>query len=202
MNPREAGIVDNLVGYQWSSYPAYIGKAKPIKWLERDHVYGYLSAKRGKAKSYQAFVEEKDLDIDVESFYSRKRGLPILGDEHFIEEINRKAVKENSEATYTEQKQIKITMDQINDLVGQVFGVTVEEIVTSRKGRGLKNQPRRVAMYLAQEIGDYRLNDIAKRFGLAHYGGVSNAIYRVKQELIDDRKLMKTVKSIIKRLDP
>ena len=202
LNPLEAGMVDNLTGYQWSSYPAYIEKIKPQKWLERDHVYGYLTSKRVKAKCYQEFVEEKDLDIDVESFYSRKRMLPILGDEHFIEEISRKAAKDNSEATYKEQKPLKVTMDQIIGLVGQVFGVATEEIVTSRKGSGLKNQPRRVAMYLAQEIGDYRLNDIAERFGLAHYGGVANAIYRVKQELDNDRKLMKSVKSIIKRLDP
>ena len=93
-------------------------------------------------------------------------------------------------------------MDQIIDLVGQVFGVATEKIVTSRKGCGLKNQPGRVAMYLAQEIGDYRLNDIAERFELAHYGGVANAIYRVKQELIDDKRLKKAAKSIIKRLDP
>ena len=194
-------MVVSLADYQWSSYPAYIGKVKPPKWLERDLVYGYLTSKRGKAKRYREFVEETGLDSETESFYSKQRVLPILGDEHFIEEVGRKTVKKPCETAYIERQQLKVTMDQIIDRVAQVMGVTSEEIVTSRKGRGMKNLPRMVAMYLCQEV-DYRLAEIAVRFGLAHYGGVSSAIYRVKQELENDRRLRNSVKRIINGLDP
>jgi chromosomal replication initiation ATPase DnaA len=57
-------------------------------------------------------------------------------------------------------------------------------------------------MYLAQQIGGYRLTEIAEAFGLKHYGGVSNAIYMIKQEMEQDAKLNRSVNSIINRFDP
>jgi chromosomal replication initiation ATPase DnaA len=57
-------------------------------------------------------------------------------------------------------------------------------------------------MYLAQHKGDHRLTEIAEAFGLKHYGGVSNAIYDVRQAIINDRSLRKEINTIINRFDP
>ena len=57
-------------------------------------------------------------------------------------------------------------------------------------------------MYLAQRKGDHRLTEIAEAFGLKHYGGVSNAIYDVRQAIINDRRLRKEINAIINRFDP
>ena len=66
----------------------------------------------------------------------------------------------------------------------------------------MKNQPRKLAMYLAQRIGDYRLTEIAKVFSLTHYGGVSNAINSIKQDISSDPQLQQSVDAIINRFDP
>ena len=36
LNPIRAKMVDKLDSYPWSSYPAYVGKRKPLAWLEID----------------------------------------------------------------------------------------------------------------------------------------------------------------------
>lgn len=43
-------------------------------------------------------------------------------------------------------------------------------------------------MYLAQKQGDYRLQEIAAFFGLAHYGSVSCAIFQITEIKIAERQ--------------
>jgi len=54
-------------------------------------------------------------------------------------------------------------------------------------------------MYLAQRVGGYRLGEIAEAFGLAYYGGVSNAVFMVKQEMDQDVKLRRNINTIINK---
>ena len=67
---------------------------------------------------------------------------------------------------------------------------------------GRQNSPRKVAMYLAQKRGGYRLSEITAAFGLSHYGGVSNAIHAITEMLKVDRKLGKKINAITNRFDP
>ena len=46
------------------------------------------------------------------------------------------------------------------------------------------------------------MNEIGEFFGLKGYGGVSSAIYMVKQALEQDAKLREITNNIINRLDP
>lgn len=58
-NPIEAGLVNHLVGYPWSSYPYYAGACpSSAKWLYTREVYEQLNIKRMFAKKYQLFVEQ------------------------------------------------------------------------------------------------------------------------------------------------
>jgi hypothetical protein len=60
-----------------------------------------------------------------------------------------------------------------------------------RKVRKIKNDPRKVVMYIAQKIWDYRLKEIMSTLSLNHYGSASNAIYRIANELIENAVLQK-----------
>jgi chromosomal replication initiation ATPase DnaA len=44
-------------------------------------------------------------------------------------------------------------------------------------------------MYVAQQLGDHRLSDIAEYFGLQHYGGVSSVISDISRRLRDENQL-------------
>lgn len=201
-NPLEARLVGRLEDHVWSSYRSYIGQSKPEPWLYRQEVYGQLNSKRQLARKYQAYVNENDGDDVLEGFYSRERLSPILGDEDFIEGIKDKYYEVTEEASYREKRRLSLSMEKIVEAVCDRFRVSDVEIYPVRKGPGAKNQPRQISMYLCQNIGGYRLHEIAEHFGLGHYGGVSNAIYRLKQDIAVDPKLTRAVDAIINRFDP
>jgi len=201
-NPVDAGTVRRLQDYPWSSYPSYIGKRAPEPWLYRQEVYGQLQGTRQLAKTYQAFVNDRHWDETITDFYQRERWGPILGDKIFIERIRSKWDAAAGEIAYVERQGLRPSIDEIVKAVCDYYGIAEKEVYTVRKGRGVTNRPRKLAMYLAQKIGGYRLNDIANAFGLRHYGGVSNAIYMIRQEMEEDTKFNRKVNTIINRFDP
>ena len=201
-NPLEAGMVDHLENYEWSSYRSYIGDCAAENWLFLHEVYGQLNTNKPFAREYQAYMSEGLMDKDLKDFYSRKHRDPILGNERFIEGIKGFLGKENLEVAYNEKKRLRPGIGTIVEAVSAYSQVSVKDIYQVKKGRGVKNQPRKLAMYLAQRIGGFRLNEIGEFFGLKGYGGVSSAIYTVKQALEQDAELRKVTNNIINRLDP
>jgi chromosomal replication initiation ATPase DnaA len=96
----------------------------------------------------------------------------------------------------------KPTIDELVSEVAVYFGTKIEFLTKPAKGRGARNNPRKVAMYVAQQVGDHRLSDIAEYFGLQHYGGVSSAISDITRRMKDEKQLRNQLKDIIKRFDP
>ena len=201
-NPLEAGMVSRLENYVWSSYRSYIGYSAAEKWLYHREIYGQLNTNKSVEKEYRTYVNESSMDENLKDFYSRKRWNPILGSDGFIESIKGLLGKDISEVTYKEKKRIRPNIEAIVEAVSICCRVPAKEIWMVKKGRGIKNQPRKLAMYLAQKIGGFRLNEISEFFGLKGYGGVSSAIYMVKQALEQDAELRKVKNSVINRLDP
>ena len=183
LNPLEAKMVTSLEAYSWSSYPAYIGKCKAAKWLTTDEIYGQLTVGRHRAKRYRHYVEDVESDEEVQVFYGKSRMPPVFGGKGFIAGIVKRMSGVRSEAEVARKDRLFIMpgLDEIVAKVATHYKVSPEELVTSRRGRGAGNFPRKVAMYVAQVRGQYRLIEIADYFGLSHYGGVSSAISAVTQ---------------------
>lgn len=202
LNPIDARVVKKLSDYRWSSYPAFIKKNKVEKWLSVDEVYNQLTVKRNKARRYREYVEEVEVGEDIKAFYSKSRLSPILGDQSFAESVLAEDLSKNIEVPRYSRLVGRPSIDDIVEVVALAYKVNVKSVLEIRKGRGLKNTPRKMAMYLAQYLGDYKLTEIALHFGLRHYGGVASAVNAVKGEINSDRHTMKIFNSIIKRLDP
>ncbi len=201
-NPLEAGMVDNLEDYAWSSYRSYIGDCAKEEWLYLHEVYGQLNTNKPVAKEYKAYMNQGQIDEDLKAFYGRKHREPILGNERFCEGIKGFLGKETSEVARSEKKRLRPGIGVIVETVAAFCQVSEKDIYQVKKGRGVKNQPRKLAMYLAQRIGGFRLNEIGEFFGLKGYGGVSSAIYMVKHALEQDAELRIIENIIINRLDP
>ena len=193
-------MVNELEHYPWSSYSAYIGRSPSPSWLFRSEVYGQVSEAVNKAERYRLFMKDIALDEALINFYDKERLAPILGDELFINTLD--LVDKLTETSRKERVIKRSSLTRIVAETGKAFGISVEEILIHQKGRGHKNMPRKIAMYLGQKIGDYRLNEMASFFGLRHYGGVSSAVYAVVEALKLDEVLSKKINDIINRLDP
>ena len=96
----------------------------------------------------------------------------------------------------------ELKIEKIVSLVSDTFSISKDSFLSSRKGKGVRNRPRKVAMYLCLHQAGFRLKDIAKAFNLAHYGGVSLAVGAFKKDIAEDLIFCKQVNSIINRLDP
>ncbi len=85
LNPVRAKMVEEPEEWQWSSYLATGGKAKPHPCLTTDWVLGQFSGKRGKAEQeYQKFVH---WGIGQKSIWTEVRGQTLLGEEAFLEQL-------------------------------------------------------------------------------------------------------------------
>ena len=88
------------------------------------------------------------------------------------------------------------------ELLSDTFSISKDRLLSSRKGKGVRNRPRKVAMYLCLHQAGFWLKDIVKAFNLAHYGGVSLAVGAFKKDIAEDLIFYKQVNSIINRLAP
>ena len=200
LNPLAAKMVNDLEHYPWSSYSAYIGKSPSPTWLVRSEIYGQISVSDNKAEHYRLFMKNIALNEVLINFYGKQRLAPVLGDELFINKLC--LVDEATETPRKDKVKKGPSLTEIVVETGKAFSISVEEVLSNQKGRGRKNMPRKIAMYLGQKIGDYRLNEMASFFGLSHYGGISSAIYSVVEALKLNGDLTKKINIIINRLDP
>ena len=202
LNPLNAGMVARLDKYRWSSYCAYIGLRSAEQWLYLDQVYGQLNTSQLESLVYRSYVEDGQIDDGLIRFYQAGKPNPILGDDRFREDVKGVLSEDLLEISYYEKKKLKPDVARIVEEVAFFYGVTEGELLQVKKGRGMRNQPRQLAMYLAQRVGGCRLREVADYFGLNHYGGVSYAVSMIKVALADDETLRLEVNIIINRLDP
>lgn len=88
LNPVRAGVVDDPGDWPWSSYRATAGLEKAPRWLATNAILSTFGHRKGKArKAYRAFVQE---GIDAKSVWSGLNGQVFLGDNRFVERMQRK----------------------------------------------------------------------------------------------------------------
>ncbi len=70
-NPIEVKGVDSdsLLQHPWSSYLAYINKAKPEPWLAREKIYAMMGHKQ-RYVGYRTYVDA-GVDEDIKRFYNK-----------------------------------------------------------------------------------------------------------------------------------
>ncbi len=127
-NPIETKrpLVQQLEDYPWSSYPAYINKAKTPDWLERDKTYQMLG-KRQRYQAYKNYVLE-GIDEDIAQYYNKGNQASIIGSKDFREMI----YEEELGQTEAEKKANIIKPDQtIAEITGNVakYYKTTEETI-------------------------------------------------------------------------
>jgi len=188
-------IVEKLSRYPWSSYRAYINKAKTPSWLYREFTYGIL-AHKNKYKAYERFVSHGN-DKEIENTYSRNYLPSILGTKAFKEMVFNKLLSDKS----TEQKSKiinqKISMPTIVEVIATDYGIDAQKILLKKLGRQSNFEARKIAIYLCQELTGEYLRVIAIYFNLSHIGSVSYNSSKIRRKRKDDKKFAKRLDEII-----
>jgi len=190
LNPFEAGLVNDLTKYHWSSYRCYIGYDKSPDWLHINFVYSYFTGDHLNAQ-YKKYTEIGN-DVIIKEFYSSEKIKPILSTDNFLKNLNIGPVK-STEITVTERLAVKWSLSEILNVVKKVTGETHEGIV--RSTRGHKNIPRSLFIYLSRKIAGHKLNSIADCLSNCHYSTISRALVQFEMSLMNDENL-NSLKSI------
>ena len=89
LNPVRAGMVTHPGKYPWSSYRAMVGEVATPRWLASDVLLGQFGKRRSEARRrYRQFVLE---GMGGATLWAELRQQIYLGDERFVERMQRKA---------------------------------------------------------------------------------------------------------------
>jgi len=191
-------LVEHLSDYRWSSYSSYINKFRSQQWLKRDLVYDLLGARQRYA-AYRRYVE-LGLDEEIEKFYGKGNQPAILGSDDFIKAITDK-YKDKKPAIDRSQGNHP-TIEMIIKATAKAFEVDPSTIRLSSRGRGSKNIPRWVALYLCRELSQSRLVEIADAFGMVHISGINRAVYKLQPIMKENGPVNSFLKVLYQELTP
>jgi len=162
LNPVRANMVKDIRQWPWSSYPAMIGASACPSWLSINWLLSQFGNQRGRCREqYVRFVEE---GINKKRIWDSLNQQVYLGNDDFVDRI-------------------KSTLGDRNDLT------EVPKAQWKQAGKSLDNyaseyEDRNEAMARAYLDGCYRMNEIAKQFGV-HYATVSRAVKRHEKGMLD-----------------
>jgi putative transposase len=193
-NPLEAGIVDNLDKYRWSSHKGYLSDSKKWNWLHKNFILSFFSREKDKGiKRYREFVSVEAPEKVNKVLAGRK--LPsVLGGEGFINNVKEKFFDRKLYEEIPDSRSLAPDVERIQEIVCGAYNVSKDDLLLSR--RGFFNEPRNVAIYLSRRINGERLKEIGREFGIKKYSSVSSIIERMKSEILKSRDLKARVKRL------
>jgi chromosomal replication initiator protein len=93
----------------------------------------------------------------------------------------------------------QISIDRIQDLICERFGVTKDELTGDRRSQNIV-YPRQVAMYLSRELTDSSLPKIGKEFGGRDHTTVIHATSKIARLIREDRSVYNLVQELTARV--
>ena len=160
----------------------------------------------------QKKLEEEDVDIPLESLtyianqiqsnirelegaltrviaYSRLQGEPITT------ELTAEALKDIIQTP----KSKKITIQDIQKVVGQYYNVRLEDFIAKKRTKSIA-YPRQIAMYLSRELTDFSLPKIGEEFGGRDHTTVIHAHRIIREDMEKDTLFKQEVENLEKEI--
>ena len=162
-NPLEAGMVEELADYQWSSFPAYIGRAPCHPALEPNVVLAHYGNDRYLLRSS---TESRVRDQATEIELRRRHPAPVLGSDGFVASMVGSAPPcDETRSSRRKATSQSISIGRIALAVAECAGADVAALHVSVRGR--HNDLRSLAIHLAHQAEGIRLADIADYFDVS-----------------------------------
>jgi putative transposase len=172
LNPVRARMVRDPARYLWSGHRAYLGNVA-LPWLTTESVLAQLGGSLGVARRrYARFVSAGIGQGHRPEFYGGQEDSRVIGDERFIEQLNRKAV-------LVELKR-RTNLDAI--VAHVCSGYRLAEAALRAPGRQrVAAQARALVGWLVLRTKVSTLTAVARRFG-REPSGLSRQVARLESE--------------------
>lgn len=193
-NPFDSGLENVFGQYPWSSHRGYVSNAKKWKWLCKDFILSLFSEnKNTRIRLYEKFVL-KDNSEAVSRVLGKMRIPPILGNDKFIQWVKENFFDKKYDKEVPQSKALAPNVEEIRGAVCKFYGIDQKELSESR--RGVANEPRKMAIYLARRLSRESLGTIAEAFNMGAYSSVSSIVNRTGGQLQRDPRLKKIYQEI------
>ncbi|NQZ05555.1 MAG: transposase [Algicola sp.] len=200
-NPIETKtpLVERLENYIWSSYPNYVGQHESFDWLDMSLTRQLLGTTVELTTSYREFVKQGNDEETVKFHKSGKIGA-VFGSEVFkswvYDDLMPQLKIEKRCCAITPN----LTIDSVIVAVADFYQVERQDILFGEHGRVEENLPRKVALYLCQELTGGNQAEIAEVFNLGHYCSVGRMTHEVRTRKQREPQLGSQIQEIIKKL--
>jgi REP element-mobilizing transposase RayT len=193
-NPLEAGMVENLNKYTWSSHNGYLSGAKKWDWLYKNYILSLFSKNKAESiRRYSHFVS-KETPEEINQIFGRRNLPTAIGKKSFVDKIKEKFFVNKIHEEIPSSKSLAPDVDKIVREVCKYYNVKTNDLLLSK--RGYFNEPRNVAIYLIRHLRCDTLKDVGKFFGINKNSTISSVDRRLKREMIKDKQIKKNVQAL------
>jgi len=199
-NPLQAGLVQNLEAYKWSSHIGYLSIAKKWDWLFKNYILSLLSKNRKDwLRHYRKWVSVEE-DDEVSQKISGVKWPVCLGPQAFIDRIKEKYGSGKINKEIPSSRELLPDKKRIIREVCRFYDVNSSDMI--KKQRGKRNEARNAAIYLTRKLRLDTYKEIGERYGIDNDRTVRSVFVRMKKTLIENRELagkMEKLQDIIRK---
>ncbi len=193
-NPLEAGLVDRLDSYNWSSHKGYLSFANKWDWLHKNYVLNIFSGNKTESrKRYKEFVQ-KQTPEQINQILGRRKWPSVLGSAGFVDWVKETFFNQKRHIEVPESKSLAPEVAKIKEMVSKAYGIKEEDLFRSK--RGVRNEARNTAIYLLRQLRGSKLEEIGREFCISNYSTVSTIIEQKKNNVVKDRKLNRRIEQL------
>jgi len=194
--------IEFLRGYPWSSYRSYIGRCRPLEYVDYVPVLSMMSPVKGRqAEAYRRFVEAAVDDIDAAFVAANARSRLCIGSDACHDRIKgmyRDRVKGYGRAEDVSFRRHGRTLpvEQVLDCVCQVLGVHREVLTTRRR----ESIVRPVAAKALCDHCGLTQRQVAEVLKMSSGTAVSKQLERLGRSLVKDKSVEKKLADLERRI--
>ena len=199
-NPLRAGIVQRLIDYPWSSYPAYAYNRRCPNWLNTDLLLSQFGPDNTAYSAYREKVQ-KYADEKKSIWEDIKHGV-IFGSQLFLDRIKTDYLSNEGQEDIPVLKNIVDEMDigEVIKTASAILKIDIRRLKNSRRIAKSDMFNRDMLLYRMWQSGRFSNLEIGSQFGLT-ISSVSRRVGIFNAMLDNDKKLRAKYakfKSIIK----
>ena len=194
-NPLQAGLVNKLEEYKWSSHKGYVSGTKRWNWLYKDFILSMLSKnKRQQQRVYKHFITKEDSEEICQLFDGKK--LPsVLGSKKFIDWVKDRFFHQKRHEEIPESRALAPNREKIKQVICTTYHVGEADLLKPK--RGTFNEARDVAIYFTRQLRGEGLDEICKEYHMKRHSSASSVISKVRDQISKDKKFRKRVEEMM-----
>ena len=119
-NPLEAGLIDRLDSYNWSSHKGYLSKAYKWNCLYKEFVLKMFSENRAESSKRYKEYNMKETPEKINKIFGQRKWPPIIGSDVFLDCVKETSFEKKRHVEIPESKALAPETKKIKECAGHM----------------------------------------------------------------------------------